>query len=207
MGEAAGWQRRVEGFVLDQIGDPPARVLEVGCGKGDLAHALDRAGYSVTAIDPRAPEGPIFRRLGIEEFFEPGPFDYVVAILSLHHVKDIGGALDKMAELLRAGGTLIVVEFAWDRIEGTTAEWALARLPGTSVSGKYSWLERCCRGRAHSGGDEVAHLHTEPTPRSGQARKGYTAPGGYARRSDVASSSDPSRGGRTCTRTSTTRRK
>jgi SAM-dependent methyltransferase len=161
MGEAARWQRRVEGFVLDQIGDPPARVLEVGCGKGDLAYALHRAGHSVTAIDPRAPEGPIFRRVGIEEFCEPGLFDHVVAILSLHHVEDIGGALDKIVSLLRAGGTLVVVEFAWDRIDGATAEWALARLPDASASGKRSWLERCCRGRAHDGGDEVGHLHAE----------------------------------------------
>ena len=161
MGEAARWQRRVEGFVLHQIGDPPARVLEVGCGKGDLAVALHRAGYSVTAIDPRAPEGSIFRRVGIEEFSEPGPFDHVVAILSLHHVEDIGGALDKIVSLLRAGGTLVVVEFAWDRIDAATAEWALARLPDASASGKRSWLERCCRGRAHDGGDEVRHLHAE----------------------------------------------
>jgi SAM-dependent methyltransferase len=161
MGEAARWQRRVEAFVLDRIGDPPARVLEVGCGKGDLAHALDRAGHAVTAIDPRAPEGSIFRRVGIEEFSEPGPFDHVVAILSLHHVENISGALDKMASLLRAGGTLVVVEFAWDRIDGKTAEWALARLPDASASGKRSWLERCCRGRAHDGGDEGGHLHAE----------------------------------------------
>lgn len=161
MGEAVRWQRRVEGFVLDRIGDPPARVLEVGCGTGDLAHTLDRTGHSVTAIDPRAPEGSIFRRVGIEEFSEPGTFDHVVAILSLHHVEDIGGALDKMAGLLRAGGTLVVVEFAWDRIDSTTAEWALARLPGASASGKHSWLERCCRRRAHAGGDQVGHLHAE----------------------------------------------
>jgi 2-polyprenyl-3-methyl-5-hydroxy-6-metoxy-1,4-benzoquinol methylase len=87
MGDAAKWQRRVEEFVLDQIGYPPARVLEVGCGEGDLAVSLDRAGYSVTAIDPSAPEGPIFRRVGIGEFSEPGLFDHVVAILSLHHVE------------------------------------------------------------------------------------------------------------------------
>ena len=161
MGEAASWQQRVEGFVLHQIGDPPARVLEVGCGKGDLAVALDRAGYSVTAIDPRAPEGSIFRRVGIEEFSEPGPFDHVVAILSLHHVEDIGGALDKIVSLLRAGGILVVVEFAWDRIDAATAEWALARLPYASASGKRSWLERCCRGRAHDGGDKGGHLHAE----------------------------------------------
>jgi SAM-dependent methyltransferase len=158
MGENATWQRRVEGFVLDQISDPPARVLEVGCGNGELAVALDRTGYSVTAIDPRAPEGPIFRRVGIEEFAEPGPFDHVVAILSLHHVEDIAGALDKMADLLRAGGTLIAVEFAWDRIDAATAEWARARLPAPA-SGRHSWLERWCRGSAHHGGDEVGHLH------------------------------------------------
>ena len=161
MGEAARWQRRVEGFVLHQIGDPPARVLEVGCGKGDLAVALHRAGYYVTAIDPRAPEGSIFRRVGIEEFSEPGPFDHVVAILSLHHVEDVGGALDKIVSLLRAGGTLVVVEFAWDRIDVKTADWALARLPYASASRKRSWLERCCRGRAHDGGDEAGHLHAE----------------------------------------------
>ena len=161
LGEAARWQRRVEGFVLDQIGNPPARVLEVGCGKGDLAVALHRAGYSVTAIDPRAREVPIFRRVGIEEFSELGPFDHVVAILSLHHVEEIGGALDKIVSLLRAGGTLVVVEFAWDLIHVATAEWALAHLPDTSALGKHSWLERCYRGRAHDRGDEGGHLDAE----------------------------------------------
>jgi SAM-dependent methyltransferase len=161
MGEAASWQRSVEGFVLERIGDPPTRVLEVGCGKGDLALALYRASHSVTAIDPRAPEGSIFRRVGIEEFSEPGPFDHIVAILSLHHLEDIGGALDKISGLLCAGGTLVVVEFAWDRMDEKTVEWALARLPGASASGKHSWLERCCRGRAHNGADEVGHLHAE----------------------------------------------
>jgi len=134
MGETAGWQRRVEGFVLDQIRDLPAGILEVGCGKGELAVALDRAGHSVTAIDPRAPEGPIFRRVGIGEFFEPGPFDHVVAILSLHHVKDISGALDKMAGLLRAGGTLVVVEFAWKRTPPSPGRRARWRFPSCRLS-------------------------------------------------------------------------
>jgi 2-polyprenyl-3-methyl-5-hydroxy-6-metoxy-1,4-benzoquinol methylase len=104
------WQQRIEEFVLGQIGDPPARVLEVGCGEGELARAMARAGHCVTAIDPRAPEGPLFQRVRIEEFSDPDPFDYVVAILSLHHVEDLGSALDKIAKLLRAGGALVVVE-------------------------------------------------------------------------------------------------
>jgi cyclopropane fatty-acyl-phospholipid synthase-like methyltransferase len=74
MGELAMWRQRVEEFVLGQVGPPPARVLEVGCGEGELACALARVGYSVTAIDLRAPEGAIFRRVGIEEFTDPGSF-------------------------------------------------------------------------------------------------------------------------------------
>jgi SAM-dependent methyltransferase len=165
MGEPAGWQKRVEEFVLGQIGDPPARVLEVGCGEGELARPLARAGHSVTAIDPRAPEGVIFRRVRIEEFSDPGPFDYVVAILSLHHVKDLGKVLDKIANLLRVGGALIVVEFAWDRFDEATAEWALERLPATSSSEKPSWLQRCCWewARGHQG--KTPALAEAPFPR------------------------------------------
>ena len=145
MGGLAMWQQRVEEFVLDQVGPPATQVLEVGCGKGELAHTLARAGHSVTAIDPRAPEGPIFRRVGIEEFTDPGPFDYVVASLSLHHIEDLGGALDKIADVLRMGGSLVVLEFAWDRIDDATAEWALERLPPTSLSEEHSWLGRRCQ--------------------------------------------------------------
>jgi hypothetical protein len=54
-----------------------------------------------------------------------------------------------------------VVEFAWDRIDVRTVEWTLARLPAAPDSGKHSWLERCCRGRTHDGGDEAGHLHAE----------------------------------------------
>jgi SAM-dependent methyltransferase len=151
MGELAMWQQRVEEFVLGQVGTPPARVLEVGCGEGELAHAVARAGHSVTAIDPQAPEGPIFRRVGIEEFTDPDPFDHVVASLSLHHIENLGGAMDKIAEVLRTGGSLVVVEFAWDRIDEATAEWALERLPVASLSEKPSWLGRRCQELARGG--------------------------------------------------------
>jgi SAM-dependent methyltransferase len=155
MGEPARWQRRVEEFVLGNIGDSPTRVLEVGCGEGELALALARAGHSVTAIDPQAPEGPIFRRVRIEEFTDPAQFDHVVAILSLHHVEDLGMAVSNMADLLRAGGTLVVVEFAWDRIDEATAEWALERLPVASLSEKSSWLGRRCQEWARGGARET----------------------------------------------------
>jgi SAM-dependent methyltransferase len=96
-------------------------VLEVGCGDGELARALVEHGYDVVAIDPEAPDGEIFRRTTIEAFDEAGPFDAGVASLSIHHLHDLGVALDKLVRLL--GGPLIVNELAWDRLEPMTPEW------------------------------------------------------------------------------------
>jgi SAM-dependent methyltransferase len=111
-------------FVRSRLPPPPARVLEVGCGRGDLAAALAVAGYDVTAIDPEAPAGPIFRQVTLEELDDPGPFDAVVAARSLHHVHDLQQALEKIAAL---APLLVVEEFAWDRLDGPTADWWLAQ--------------------------------------------------------------------------------
>lgn len=51
----------------------PARVLEVGCGRGDLARAIAEAGHEVVAIDPHAPAGDLFRATSLEEFADPEP--------------------------------------------------------------------------------------------------------------------------------------
>lgn len=110
-------------FLRAQLPDPPAGVLEIGCGDGELAFALAAAGYRVTAVDPRAPRGEIFRQVRFEDLEAPDAFDAVVASLSLHHVHDLGAALDRVAALLVPGGRLILDEFAIERIAGPTARW------------------------------------------------------------------------------------
>jgi SAM-dependent methyltransferase len=114
-------------FVLSQLTRTPSRVLEIGCGDGQAALALAASGHEVIAIDPVAPEGPIFERVTLEEFAPPGPFDAVVASRSLHHVHDLALAADKIAQL---APLLIVDEFAWDRFDERTAAWYLTQLDG-----------------------------------------------------------------------------
>ncbi|HYY32268.1 MAG TPA: class I SAM-dependent methyltransferase [Gaiellaceae bacterium] len=111
----------VNEFVLAELPPPPFRVLEVGCGRGELAETLAQAGYFVVAIDPDAPEGPLFRRATLENFADPEIFDGAVASRSLHHVPDLTIAVDKIAALLHRGGVLVLDEFAWDRLDGRSA--------------------------------------------------------------------------------------
>jgi SAM-dependent methyltransferase len=128
-------------FVLARLRPPPARVLEVGCGSGELARALSAARYDVTAIDPEAPEGEQFRRVSFEEFGEPGPFDAVIASRSLHHIHDLGAALDKVVGLLGPDGVFLLDEFAWDRMDEATAEWYYTRRSEPVEGWRERWTE------------------------------------------------------------------
>jgi SAM-dependent methyltransferase len=129
-------------FVKAQLPPAPARVLEVGCGEGRLARAVDDLGYRVTAIDPAAPEGAIFQPVTLEDFSDPVGFDAVVASRVLHHIPDLGAALSILQRLLVSGGRLIVVENAWDRFDAPTARWYLEQRRATD-SGAPSSLQAC----------------------------------------------------------------
>jgi SAM-dependent methyltransferase len=120
-------------FLRSHLPPPPARVLEVGCGSGELARTLAAVGYEVTAIDPEAPEGFIFRRLTLEEFEESAAFDAVVASRSLHHIEDLPAALDKVARLTPL---LVLDEFAWDRLDEQTADWYYGQLRARAAAGQ-----------------------------------------------------------------------
>jgi SAM-dependent methyltransferase len=113
--------RELLAFVRAALPPPPARVLEVGAGHGELAAALAAAGYEVVAVDP-AGHVPEVHAVPLHEIDEPpASFAAAVAVLSLHHVEPLSESCRRLGELVRPGGTLVIDEFDMDRFDEVAA--------------------------------------------------------------------------------------
>jgi SAM-dependent methyltransferase len=124
----------VRAFVRANLLPPPARVLEVGAGSGELARGLTDAGYTVVAIDPE-PGGDNVDQVALAEVVEPsGSFDAAVAVLSLHHVDPLAPSCERLAELVSPGGTLVVDEFDVAEFDLRAASWWLDHRRGIGES-------------------------------------------------------------------------
>jgi len=123
----------------------PRRVLEVGCGPGELAERVQaELAADVVAIDisPRMVELARARgvdaRLGDAQDlpFGEGEFDCAVAAWMLYHVPDVPRALAELARVLEPGGRLVAVTNYADHLqEARELIGAPARLC-TSFSGE-----------------------------------------------------------------------
>ena len=131
-----GWERASElGDLLALL--PPVegrRLLDLGCGAGQLAHHLaTRGAAEVVGVDvsekmlalarerwahPRVTH----RREALETLsFPPGRFEVVVSSLALHYVEDYRGLAARIAGWLAPGGVLVY---------STEHPLYTARLPG-----------------------------------------------------------------------------
>ena len=119
--------RPVTAFVLACLPRRRCRVLEVGAGRGGLAAVMRRVGHTVTAIDPRTEPGAGVLPVALERHRTARRYDAAVAASVLHHLDDLGAALDHLAALLRPGGCVIVHEYGPDRLDRPTAFWLLDR--------------------------------------------------------------------------------
>ena len=125
-GRYAAWRAPGEGGdptvqyleALAGLVEAGARVLELGCGSGEVTQVLARR-YDVTAVDVSAAQVELARRAAptatvehgdlLEASHDAGSFDAVVAFYVLNHVpRDrLAEVLDGVALWLRPGGILL----------------------------------------------------------------------------------------------------
>lgn len=103
-------------------GSTGLKILNGGCGSGELSFLLANAGHQVTGIDP-APEyievaqqnvarfGALecsFAVSTIEDFVPAELFDCVIATDVLEHIEDDRTAFERFVQLVKPGGQIIL---------------------------------------------------------------------------------------------------
>jgi ubiquinone/menaquinone biosynthesis C-methylase UbiE len=115
-GETNGTDARIP-LVEAVVATAPKRILEVGCGWGELAEWVGReTGADVVAVDlsPRmvelACERGVDARVGDVQAlpFADGEFDVAIAAWMLYHVPDLERGIAELARVLRPEGRLVV---------------------------------------------------------------------------------------------------
>jgi SAM-dependent methyltransferase len=118
------------------------RMLEIGCGSGELAASLLRDGTSLIAIDndadsiAAAQSLDVDARIAVWPDFEGGQFDAVLFTRSLHHIHPLNKALQRAADSLVIRGRLIVEDFAYETADENTLQWfahVIDRLDGAGL--------------------------------------------------------------------------
>ncbi len=126
------WRRRAAARVRPALSRPQGRALDLCCGTGDLAFALERAGGGGTQIlgcDFARPmlalgRAKAMRRASRVRFVEadalrlPFPdasFDLVAAAFGFRNLASYAGGLAEIRRVLRAGGQVALVEFSEPR--------------------------------------------------------------------------------------------
>jgi SAM-dependent methyltransferase len=93
------------------------RVIDVGCGEGQITRLAAAAGATAVGIDPTWAQLEVARdRKGGARYaagqagrlpFRDGAFDAAVACLVFEHVADVDGAIAEIARVLEPGGRFI----------------------------------------------------------------------------------------------------
>lgn len=116
-------------FVKRTLRGGPLRLLEVGCGRGELALRMREEGHEVIGVEVSGEAVQVGRAAGLDvreaDFlrFEEEPFDAVLFTRSLHHIGRLPEAVERAHALLVPGGLLVAEEFDVENVDQATAAW------------------------------------------------------------------------------------
>jgi SAM-dependent methyltransferase len=116
-------------FVKRLLPDGAARILEVGCGNGELAARLMQDGLRVLALDSDEECVAAARAAGLDARQATWPcaieveFDAVVFTRSLHHIAPLEAAVAAAVAVLNPGGRIIVEDFRIEADSARTDAW------------------------------------------------------------------------------------
>ncbi|MCK9151634.1 class I SAM-dependent methyltransferase [Methanobacterium alcaliphilum] len=97
------------------------KILDVGCGSGDLIVALDGLGFdNVLGIDPYLEQSSeILKKKNINHLDDADKFDLILFDHSFEHISDQSGTLNKIFNLLSEEGVCLIGmpiknDYIWD---------------------------------------------------------------------------------------------
>jgi len=119
------WKRQLVHWAAIQAGE---RALDVCCGTGDVAFALERAGAEVTGLDFSEPMLAVARRrqasrpVGSSSIpfiqgdalnlpFPEASFDVVTVSYGLRNLADFNAGLGELTRVLKPGGRVLILDF------------------------------------------------------------------------------------------------